>query len=161
MIVGIDVGLTGACAVLTDDGEAIEVCDMPVMASGQRGARVRRQVDAGTLSRMLRRATGGVMAFVEAQSARPGQGVAGVFSLGQSYGTVTAVLAAVGIPFLLVQPRAWKAYHGLVKAEKAESLARARRLFPEVDLHLQKHHNRAEALLLALYGVEQAHRRVA
>ena len=157
MILGIDVGLTGAVAVLTDEGVAVEVFDLPVMASGKHVARVSKQINAGVLAMALRhrqedRALGDLLAFVERQQAMPAQGVSSVFSLGHSYGKVCGVLAALAIPYILVSPRAWKKHFALGK-DKGEALTLARKTFPTMELHLKKHHNRAEALLIAAYGV--------
>jgi crossover junction endodeoxyribonuclease RuvC len=159
MILGIDVGLTGAVAVLTEDGEAVEVWDLPTMGNGKQASRVKQQVNAGALSRRLRTFEldrTGALAYVEQQAARPKQGVAGMFSLGHSLGTVQAVLASLGLPFLMVQPREWKTWYKLQHADKDASRTLASRLFPTMELYLKKHHNRAEALLIAGYGVARA-----
>jgi hypothetical protein len=55
------------------------------------------------------------------------------------------------MPIHPVQPRVWKAHYGL-KSDKAASLTTARALYPSAPLNLAKHHNRAEAVLLAHYG---------
>lgn len=156
MILGIDVGVTGAVAVFEDDGTPIEVFDLPVMANGKRAARVKSQVNAGALARRLRVFGAPDVAYVEAVAARPGQGVSSMFSLGHSLGTVCAVLATLSIPFLLVQPQAWKTQFGLRKADKDASRTLAIRLCPTMDLSLKKHHNRAEALLIAAYGAARS-----
>jgi crossover junction endodeoxyribonuclease RuvC len=53
-----------------------------------------------------------------------------------------------------VQPATWKDWYSLTGKKKAASLHTARTLFPALTdrLKLQKHHNRAESLLIAHYG---------
>lgn len=158
MILGIDVGLTGAVAVLNDFGMAIEVFDLPVMANGKQGARVKQQVNAGELARMLKFREAGRLgesiAYVEEQRAMPDQGVASVFSLGFSFGTVCAVLASIGLPFVLVTSAQWKKHFALAGADKDAARTLAIREFAVLAASLarKKDHNRAEALLLAKYG---------
>jgi crossover junction endodeoxyribonuclease RuvC len=45
----------------------------------------------------------------------------------------------------------WKKHHGLIGTEKAASLELARSLWPEAPLKLKKDHNKADALLMALW----------
>ena len=54
---------------------------------------------------------------------------------------------------IMVRPQQWQKFHGIKKADKAVSLRIARDLFPGQRklLTLKKHHNRAEALLIAEY----------
>ena len=92
-----------------------------------------------------------IRAYLEKVNAFPGQGVASMFSLGMSYWGMAGVVAALGWPLTLVEPEAWKRYFKLGK-DKEEARALAQRLYPEVDLHRKKDHNKAEALLIARYG---------
>jgi len=54
------------------------------------------------------------------------------------------------ITYMDVTPAKWKKHFGL-SSEKEQSRAMASKMFPEAALHLKKHHDRAEALLLARY----------
>jgi hypothetical protein len=63
-----------------------------------------------------------------------------------------AVLTADGtFQALYDTPNVWKKAMGL-KADKEQARLRAMQLFPTAALRRKKHHNRAEALLLALDG---------
>ena len=150
--IGIDPGLSGALGFIPHDmPESPWVVDMPVIAHGN--GFVKRAVDLPALADSLRRMAviGEPYATMERVTAFPGQGVGSMFSLGMSFWGVAGVLAALGIPLQLVEPRAWKGSYGLDK-DKAKSLAMARKMFPSVDLSRKKDHNRAEALLIAHYG---------
>jgi crossover junction endodeoxyribonuclease RuvC len=78
-----------------------------------------------------------------------------VFTFGRSFGEWLGILAALGIPHVLVTPRQWQ--RGLVRPSdgpdpKCRSLAVARRLFPDIDLHRKKDHHCADALLIAYWA---------
>lgn len=141
-----DPGLTGAVALL--NGEA-SVSDMPTIDYGN--GFVKRAFDAKVLAETLRSIQG--HAYVERVGPMPGQGTATMFSLGMTYWGIVSTLAALGIPVTLVAPQRWKLYFGL-SSDKKDALVLARKLYPGVDLNLMKHHNRAEALLIATYGKE-------
>ena len=154
LVIGIDPGLSGALAFLPEAPNLPWVEDMPVVAHGQ--GFVKRAVDLPELARSLKLLTviGEPRAFMERVSAFPGQGVGSMFSLGMSFWGVAGVLAALGIPLQLVEPKAWKGHFGL---EKDKELARrlAMRYYPSVKLDRKKDHNRAEALLIARFGLER------
>lgn len=145
-VIGIDPGVTGAVAVL---GECDAVYDMPALNYSKTGF-VKRALDARRLAGFFD--TSNAVVFIERVSAFPEQGVASMFSLGMSYWGAYSVCAALGFDIHLVEPRAWKTYFGLSK-DKDASLTLARKLYPHADLALAKHHNRAEALLIARYGL--------
>lgn len=151
-VIGIDPGLSGAVAFVPDSGAA-RVVDMPTAPYSKTGF-VKRALDLEALARLLEPYAGSARVYLERVSAFPGQGVGSMFSLGMSYWGAAGAAVAAGLPVTLVEPKAWKAYFGLTK-DKGEALTLARRLFPGAELHLAKHHNRAEALLIAAYGAER------
>ena len=159
IIVGIDPGLSGAIALLAPDGLK-RVSDMPTMLR-HAGGTVKNQVDPRGLQELLREMVHGhdrneFMVVIEQQQAMGGgMGASTVFSLGLTAGIIEAVVAAMNLPHELVIPKDWKKAIGLTaKVKDAKGLARtmAQRCYPEAELHLAKHHNRAESILLAKYG---------
>ena len=156
IIAGVDPGLSGAVARLTDLGEIISIWDMPTHLL-KRGAKSKREIDAAGLTELMGAPIG--HAFVEQVGAMPGQGVSGVFAFGKAYGIVIGILAARGIPMTFVPPRRWKAALG-VPAAKDGARARASQLMPAAASHwpLVKHDGRAEASLIAYYGLQQLSR---
>ena len=64
-----------------------------------------------------------------------------------------ACLSPEAISVIMVPPRTWQKFHKIKKADKNVSIEIARHLFPGQQrmLSLKKHHNRAEALLIADY----------
>ena len=92
-------------------------------------------------------------AYLERCQSMPGQGVVSIFRYGISYGMLRGVLAAMDIPVTLVPPQKWKKAFGLIGKDKEASRALAIQWYPNADLHLKKHHGRAEALLIARWGM--------
>jgi len=150
--IGVDPGLSGAVAVLDDTGDLALLSDLPTLAAGK-GAKISRRLDPAGLARLLEPYRGKVtLALVEQVAARPGQGVASVFSLGDSFGTIRAVLACLAVPVRLVPPAEWKRAYRL-DSDKERARAKAIELFPSADLHRKADHNRAEALLMARFAL--------
>lgn len=156
VIIGIDPGITGAIAVLDDEG--LSVADMPAVAT-KAG---RQQVSPHLLRELLEplipfNLGGGLLAVVEEVHAMPKQGVSSMFSFGQSYGTILGVLGGLYIPYKLVTPNAWMKNAG-VKGKRGEgpvkkdlALTRVLEYFPDKAdfFSLKKHHGRADAALIA------------
>jgi hypothetical protein len=83
IIAGCDIGLTGAIALIDDDG-AVQVFDMPTLML-TRGKTNKRELDPYALARLLAQPID--HAFVEQVGAIK-QGTSSVFSFGKSYGLV-------------------------------------------------------------------------
>lgn len=95
---------------------------------------------------------------IEKVTARPGQGVTSMFTFGMNFGWLKGVLDANGISYQEIRPQTWKKEFGL-NSSKEDSIAVARQLFPDANLipeHCRKEdHNIAEALLLSLYAMRK------
>lgn len=150
MILGIDPGLHGAIAWLTDHGHLIEVRDLPV-ANGA----LMPSVLAAWLREEGRQP---LHAFVERVAARPGAGVSGMFNFGRGYGQIEGVLATLGVAVTLVTPAKWKATLR-VPADKSASRQRAAQLWPGLagTFARVKDDGRAEAAMIGLYGANTLH----
>ena len=157
-LLGIDPGLTGAIAAMDHNGTLDDVMDMPTLLIGKGGGSVKRQVDAASLATYLQWATrdetpGDVLVVIEKVAAMPRQGSSSTFSLGDTAGCIRGVVAALRLPICYVTPAQWKKHFGL-GTDKEEARARATLMYPGADLTRKKDHNRAEAILLARYGLE-------
>lgn len=165
-VIGIDPGLSGALAMIGPRGlEA--VADMPTMPKGSGAGKVKNQVNAAELTRILKEWGNGsdkveLLVVLEHQAPFrvPGQkpqGSSSVFSLGHTAGIIEGVVVARGLSHRTVTPVAWKKAlkvgGGKDKKERARVLAQ--RMYPEADLARKKDHNRAEAILIARYGYEE------
>jgi crossover junction endodeoxyribonuclease RuvC len=87
---------------------------------------------------------------VEQVHSMPRDGVRQAFAFGTAYGIVIAIAQRLHCPFHFVSPQRWKRDMELT-SDKEDCRMKAISLFPEGYEHLskKKHHNRAEALLLA------------
>jgi len=134
LTLGIDPGITGALALLDSTGSVVMAEHLPTIARGS-AAKVKREIDPAGLVHLLRIHAGDIQAaYLEQVASRPAQGVASVFSLGHSVGSITGTLAALGIPVHLVAPATWKRQAGLTSSDKEQARALAVRLFPIVAL---------------------------
>lgn len=147
MLVGIDPGLSGAVAWLSDHGHLIEVRDLPVAKANGKS-----ELMPAALADLLRERMP-IHAFVERVAARPGAGVSGMFNFGRGYGQIEGVLAALGVPVTLVTPAKWKAALR-IPADKSAARLRAAQLWPGLagTFSRVKDDGRAEASLIGLYG---------
>lgn len=139
--IGIDPGATGAMAILwsiSGDHE-IEVFDYSPM-----------------VWEYFPMASKSIVTVIEQVHAMPGQGVTGVFNFGMNYGWWLGVLAVAGHAPIQVSPQRWKKHFGLIGQPKDASRELAIKLFPKLkkELSLKKHHGRADALLIAKYGLD-------
>jgi crossover junction endodeoxyribonuclease RuvC len=153
IIAGVDIGLSGAVALLdAATGGVIDIWDMPTLAL-TRGGKNKRDLDPHSLAAALGRDRI-AHAFVEQVGAMSGQGVSSVFAFGKSYGITIGVLATLGVPMTFVSPQVWKKALG-VPAAKDGARARASQLLPSAAHHwsLVKHDGRAEAALIAYHGL--------
>lgn len=104
--VGIDVGLSGAIAVV-DNEKAIEVDAIDVVKV-ETGAYKRWYDVPNILSRLI--SLKPYTAVLEYQRPMPKQGVASMFRLGRGFGTLEGLLAATAESYQIVDPKAWQNY---------------------------------------------------
>lgn len=148
---GIDPGLDGAIVFLKD--KEVHAFDMPTLTYELKSGKDRREINIGRLSKILKLYPCD-LCFMEALHGRPGSGLT-EFTLGQAYGMTKAALALNGIAYKLASPPAWKKHHGLINKDKEASRRRASELFPGSKklFSRKKDADRAEAVLIALYGL--------
>lgn len=152
-VLGCDPGLTGAlCLVDTTTGEVV-VVDAPTVTVTLSNRKERDEIDAPALAALVRSLRPDV-AIVELVGAAPGQGVTSMFRFGHVTGVLKGVLAALDVPTTTVPPQAWRRVARL-SGGKDEARARAGEIFPSLapSLRLKKHHGRADAALIAFFGV--------
>lgn len=94
-----------------------------------------------------------VVACVEKIAPRQGEGMRSAAKFAGSMWLVQGILAALDVPCTMVTPSVWKRKMRL-RADKGQSLAMARALFPKRAWAIKhkKDHNYAEAVLIAEYG---------
>ncbi len=146
---GIDPGLEGCLAILRPGGR-VTLADTPTLATGKG---TRRDYDLAAMFDLVLGLPPGITVVIEQVQTDPKFGCVQSFRLGQGFGLWLGLLTAAAHPIERVTPQRWKGamLAGLPK-EKSASVLRAKELFPGADLRLKKHHNRADALLLAEWG---------
>jgi len=168
LVLAVDPGLSGACAVLDHNGIRA-LFDLPTMRDDSVGedAMVQRKIDARAFTRMVLAACPigtSVFSVLEKVGAVGGKKnrTSAQIALVRAAATVETVLECLNWSPNYAAPQTWKKGFGLVQPRglspdekqtdterKRASLAVARDLYPGAELHLAKHHNRAEAVLLA------------
>ena len=147
--IGIDPGVSGAIAIVDNNGALIDAYDMPVVA-GQVSAHLLATVECwkGYVDNPF----GTVV--IEDVHAMPKQGVTSSFNFGRSKGVVEGVFAGAGLPIEYVTPAKWKRALGLTK-DKGACRRRAIELWPAHSDKFKraKDDGRAEAALIALWYV--------
>lgn len=166
--IGIDPGVTGAMAILTlpeKPGEKAE-CSITSIETPFIGKHevwkppliemyvevLRSEID--TFGRE------NLVITVEKVHGMPGDSVVSVFRLGVCFGQIISLLTLLDLDYMYATPKVWKHYY-MLDSDKQKSIDLALRLFPDADLRSPYRrtkapdHNRAEALLIALYGAEK------
>ena len=158
-IIGIDPGVHGGIAVLTDDGKAWAT-PMPVLASGPNG-RDERDVAAIVTFAVTEMDGNPITVVLEHPQPNPKFGAQN-FTFGEHYGFWRGLFAAYTLRVLDPRPQAWQKAMGVTgkgKERKDSSVALCAKLFPGVTLVLpgcrKAHDGMADALLLAEWGRRQ------
>ena len=164
IFIGVDPGLTGALAFIDSATGAAAIEDIPTVALTGKGL-VQRRIDGQALAQVVRRhmpADETCTVVCEAVHAMGGNSMQTMGSLLRSLGAIEAVFDVLRHPAAMVTPQTWQRLYGLAgkKAKREpgtvpEAIRIARELYPDAAQLLQrvKDHNRAEALLIAHYGL--------
>jgi hypothetical protein len=167
IVLGIDIGLTGAIVKVCSDG-TWAIGDIPTLAAEEPSKKTKRRIDGRGLADLVRfyvPADEAALILIEDVQARPigrqngsqhGNSMQSQGSLMRSRGIVEGVLDVLRLPVKVVQPQAWKRAYGLLGGHKDLARGHAVALYPDALAHLKrkKDINRADALLIARYGLE-------
>jgi hypothetical protein len=165
-VIGIDPGLAGGLGVLDVDagGEvlAVELARTPRLHV-VRGRKARDEYDASRMREFLARVIDGwpvpsIEIALEAQGARPAQGVASSYRTGVGFGLWLGIVVGMRVPYRIVAPAVWKHHAGLIHADKRASRLRAQERFPALGVVGPADEGPAEALLLAAYVAATRHK---
>ena len=141
--IGVDPGLHGALVVLTTEGDIMYSVRADEYTERAKPKSARRLYMPTSMRTELARFCGPQDASglrfhvcIEAQQAMPKQGVSSSFLTGRGYGLWEGLVVGLGLPYTIVQPRAWtKAMLAGVSGEgKARSILAAQRRWPAFSL---------------------------
>lgn len=161
IVLGIDIGLSGAFAVVMD-AQLLALEDLPVREKKGTGL-IKREIDALQLSFLLRDRLGNrldeTIAVLENVRAMPpiggmrSAGSSSSFAFGETRGAIRGVLECLGIQTNWIEPSSWKRWFGLKGSIERDSINKVTDIFgPDPRVYMVKHHNRAEAALIGRYG---------
>lgn len=157
LVIGVDPGATGAIATIGGPFDDLNVYDMPTLTV-KHGKTDRTMVNPRLLGDLLREIiepAGTVFAVIEKVHSMPRDSSVSAFSFGRATGYVEMAIAMLGVPHVHVTPQEWQ--RGVRKGKgKDASVARALELYPAaaaVHLARKKDHNRADAILIAHWGL--------
>lgn len=157
---GIDPGVSGALAAFKVSGETsqffevIHVEDMPVEVTSTKRKRVSPHGVNLWIEHVIEMtAPCAIHLTVEAVHARPNDSTSGAFTFGDSFGVLRGVLACKLFPYCFVSPMKWKRKFNLIGTDKDYSRTVASQYFDSESFKRKKDHNRADALLIGLYGM--------
>lgn len=164
-ILGVDPGLASAAAcVYGYDGgknypQILGVLDVPTTGEGPD-----KEIDVAAFQRFIRQHDPDIC-YMEKATTMPSipdpktgfRRQMGTATMGRYFagvGALRAVVRLCAVDIVPVMPGQWKKALGLIGEKKRGSLELVRNLHPEsADLFkLQKHHNRAESALIAIFG---------
>lgn len=158
-ILGIDPGLEGGIAIC-HPGELPILHRMPVEDGINEWAV--KEILTDSLLEARRKATDEVpiRAYIEKVAAMPKQGVCSMFTFGAGWGLIRGIMCGLGIPYVLVLPRAWQKelLAGLDRTDtKAAAYQYVSKRFPQLDYRATErsykpHSGKVDALCIALYG---------
>lgn len=164
MILALDPGVSGAVAVLHDDGSLASCWDMPtvsVSVGGKQRNRIAAPVLAQQIGEWRAKATH-LHAVLENVGPMPRDGSQQAFGLGYSKGMIEGVLSALAVPYVLVTPAAWKRAAGLTSDKGAARMLAMRTWPAHAGLFARvKDDGRAESCLLGLHVLQARERRAA
>jgi crossover junction endodeoxyribonuclease RuvC len=154
IILGIDLGNSGAIAIVEETGELVVVHDMPTLNDGPKN---RRALNGPLLAQIIAESHAST-AFVEAIGPRPREGVVQSFSFGRAKGLIEGVCAALNVSITWLTPPTWKRLTN-IRPGDAKDMARSeaiRRWPGKASLFARvKDDGRAEAALIALAGLKR------
>jgi crossover junction endodeoxyribonuclease RuvC len=147
---GLDPGIRGGLAVVDSERGLLAAIDIPTIGVG-----ASERVDVLAVAEWIR-AQQPDLAFVERAQAMPKQGASSGFKYGRATGSLEAAIILALVSFEVVEPPAWKKAFRLRGKEKEAARQRALELFPAAHALLarKRDHGRAEAALIALFGLK-------
>jgi hypothetical protein len=157
-VLGCDPGLNGGLAVVARDGGSspirlLEAIDVPTEGEGE-------EVSPEVLNFIAKWRPDA--AYIERAQAFPGQGISSAFVYGGAYFALRLAIRGCLVPLTRIESRAWKAALEMPARSREErpqakedSRQKALQLFPDMPGYFDRRmdHNRAEASLIAYYGM--------
>lgn len=158
-IIGIDNGLDGGIAVLSPEGEIIDMFLTPTVKVVSSSGKQHRRMDVPAITSILNHHAATAVVALEYAQAMPGQGVVAMFSTGYGYGMYQGIVTALGMPYEIVRVNDWQKKFGITgmgARTKDGSYLASSRIWPQAAANLKTPRGRiydgvCDALLIAEY----------
>lgn len=147
-IMGIDVGTSGAYAILTKNIKIIKFKEFDRL----------KDIKELCWDEMIKDILEYKISYIaiEKAQAMPKQGVCSMFLYGKVYGEILGIVKTLKIPYFLIKPQEWKKTqcNGMPN-EKGSSIVKVKELFPDLGDYnfLKRHHNICDAILIARHTI--------
>ena len=130
----------------------IDAIDIPTIGNG-----AKERVDVLAVQKWIEQHRP-TLAFIERAQAMPKPGASSTFKYARSVGALETTIALSGVPVEIIEPSVWKRALRLPGKDKEAARQRALELFPSAHglLARKKDHGRAEAALVALFGIKNS-----
>lgn len=159
VFVGIDPGMTGGLAAVSEEGGLLSVIPIPRM-NGSTGPQDYHAIKEWFAAM---KKLGKVEAALERVSVRPGEGVKSTLTAGTNWGFLKGMLVAIGARYIEPTPQSWKKALSLPKRSgkerkkgKEDAVVLATQLFPGINLTPGRkripHDGMADSVLIAEYA---------
>jgi crossover junction endodeoxyribonuclease RuvC len=158
---GVDCGIHGGLAIVEINGDAAPqvraAIDVPTV-----GVKAKERIDVIALQEWLLQ-HGPTHAFIERAQAMPRQGSSSGFKYGRAVGAIETTIMLCGIPVEIVEASGWMKYFHLRGGDKEGARQLAMQRFPSAHnlLARRRDHNKADGILIALFGSARAGKVVA
>ena len=140
--------------MLDENGDLLEVLDMPATAEPNNRTATNAPLLAGILARRHAR-----LAFCEFVGARPTDAKVAAFAFGRARGVIEGCAGSLGLPIVFLTPPTWKRLADIPAGAENKDLARTQAIarWPaRADLFARKRDiDRAEACLIAFAGLRR------
>jgi len=162
MMLGVDPGLSGAIALLTQDRQLVGVWDMPKHAKAKgKGNEINAYILADLMvdiMQVVKDRGEKVEATIEQVGPMPRDSRPAAMKFGDSVGVMRGALGCHYVPMRWAAPGVWKRYHSLLKQPKeASRMLAMSKWTSQRDLFVRvKDDGRAEAALIADFGINFA-----
>jgi len=144
---------------MVDDKSVIDVIDLPIREAADGKRVLNTEMLAHTINRWCHQWPE-VVVWVEQATMRPmpRPSIQSVYSISRMFGALEGMLAVLGQCARFVEPVVWKRSHSLLKKPKGASIVMASEIYANAAPYLTrvKDHDRAEAMLIAHYGMVTA-----
>lgn len=162
MYFGCDPGLTGAITIFNDKGEYIENIRIKTLTK-EGNPIVKKRINGIVLHSDIKKMMNTYefihshddpVCFLEHPSVIPSNGFVRIASLNHSIGIIEGVFVSLGVKVIYIQPKQWKKSFNLLGKHKHQSIIVALEQIPKIGKILKKDIDIAEAILIALYGIQ-------